>query len=91
MDCENAPLRFNPFSVSVEMETGFRFLPKSCQRFRETDIVKTHPYQIIRNKKWFKFNIIQTLDNCIVGRYKPLFLFEGATCQKLAQKRKAAE
>lgn len=41
--------------------------------------------------KHYKFNIIQIPNNRIVGGHKTLFPFEGATCQNLTQKRKAAE
>jgi hypothetical protein len=37
--------------------------------------------------KQVKFNIIQIQDNLIVGGHKAIFLFEGATCQKLTRKK----
>jgi hypothetical protein len=45
------------------------------------------PIKLYGLKKQVKFNIIQIQDNRRLGGYKTPFLFEGATCQKLTQKK----
>ena len=49
------------------------------------------PIKLYGVKNQLKFNIIHKAIRRSVGGHKSLFLFEGAICQKLTQKRKAAE
>lgn len=63
------------------------FCRKVQRTFGKTASERPTPIKLYGMKKHYKFNIIQIPDNCIVGGHKSLFLFEGATCQKLTQKK----